>query len=151
MAHATYLRLRTADIWSFGITALELSQGHAPLSRLPPVKVLLKTLQDEPPTLDRTGGVHKYSKVMEDFVRLCLQKDPNKRPSADKLLGHAFFKQAKGKRHLVTAILGESSAFSSYVLNLEGRALADELDPPQPVFHPCPNGRSEHATCRSSR
>ncbi|KDN52972.1 kinase-like protein [Tilletiaria anomala UBC 951] len=94
-----------ADIWSFGITALELAHGRAPHSRFAPVKVLMKTLQDEPPQLDRTGGPHRYSKVMEDFVRVCLQKDPSKRPSAEKLLGHAFFKQAKSKKHLVTAIL----------------------------------------------
>ena len=94
-----------ADIWSFGITTLELAQGHAPNSRLAPVKVLMRTMQDEPPKLDRTGGAHKYSKTMEDFVRVCLQKDPNKRPSADKLLGHAFFKNAKPPRHLITAML----------------------------------------------
>lgn len=65
----------------------------------------MKTLQDEPPQLDRTGGAHKYSKVMEDFVRVCLQKDPSKRPSAEKLLGHAFFKQAKSKKFLETTVL----------------------------------------------
>ncbi|PWN49154.1 kinase-like protein [Violaceomyces palustris] len=94
-----------ADIWSFGITALELAQGRAPYSRLNPVKVLMRTMQDEPPQLDRNGNAHKYSKIMEDFVRLCLQKDPSKRPSADKLLGHAFFKQARPPKYLVTAIL----------------------------------------------
>lgn len=96
-----------ADIWSFGITALELAQGHAPYARLPPVKVLMKTLSDEPPTLDRTGGRHKYSKVFEDFVRVCLQKDPTKRPSAERLLKHAFFKNAKPPKYLVGAILSD--------------------------------------------
>ncbi|EPQ28142.1 uncharacterized protein PFL1_04469 [Pseudozyma flocculosa PF-1] len=94
-----------ADIWSFGITALELAQGRAPNSRLSPVKVLMRTMQDEPPQLDRNGNANKYSKTMEDFVRVCLQKDPAKRPSADKLLGHAFFKQAKPPKYLITAIL----------------------------------------------
>lgn len=94
-----------ADIWSFGITALELAQGHAPHSRLPPVKVLMKTLQEEPPKLDTTGGAHKYTKIFADFVRVCLQKDPDKRPSAEKLLKHAFFKNAKQQKYLVTSIL----------------------------------------------
>lgn len=74
--------LCSADIWSFGITALELTQGRAPYSRLAPVKVLMKTLQEDPPTLDRTGNAHKYSKTFDDFIRSCLQKDPNKRCAA---------------------------------------------------------------------
>lgn len=94
-----------ADIWSFGITALELAQGRAPNSKLNPVKVLMRTMQDEPPQLDRTGGAHKYSKLMDDFVRQCLQKNPEKRPTADKLLSHGFFKQAKSPKYLISAIL----------------------------------------------
>lgn len=94
-----------ADIWSFGITALELAQGRAPNSKLNPVKVLMRTMQDEPPQLDRTGGAHKYSKLMDDFVRQCLQKNPEKRPTADKLLSHGFFKQAKAPKYLISAVL----------------------------------------------
>ncbi|UZJ51399.1 hypothetical protein CBS101457_000719 [Exobasidium rhododendri] len=94
-----------ADIWSFGITALEMTSGRAPYSRLPAVKVLMKTLTEEPPELDRKGNAHKYSRLFDDFVRQCLQKDPAKRPSAEKLLAHGFFKQAKSSRYLVSSIL----------------------------------------------
>jgi serine/threonine protein kinase len=94
-----------ADIWSFGITALEMSSGRAPHSRLAPVKVLMKTLKEDPPALDRTGNAHKYSKLFDDFIRQCLQKDPTKRPSADKLLQHGFFKQAKSRKFLVSNML----------------------------------------------
>ena len=94
-----------ADIWSFGITALELTSGRAPHSRLPAVKILLKTLKEEPPELDRVGNAHKYSKLFDDFIRQCLQKDPAKRPSAEKLLQHGFFKQAKSRKYLVSTIL----------------------------------------------
>ncbi len=65
----------------------------------------MRTMQDEPPQLDRTGGAHKYSKLMDDFVRQCLQKDPEKRPTAEKLLSHGFFKQAKGQKHLISTVL----------------------------------------------
>ncbi|KAH0445953.1 hypothetical protein IEQ34_025214 [Dendrobium chrysotoxum] len=94
-----------ADIWSFGITALELSSGRAPHSRLPAIKILMRTLQDDPPKLDRENGAFKYSKLFDDFIKQCLQKDPSKRPSAEKLLQHGFFKQAKTKKHLVNSLL----------------------------------------------
>ncbi|KAI8091185.1 kinase-like domain-containing protein [Gilbertella persicaria] len=96
-----------ADIWSFGITAIELATGHAPFAKYPPLKVLMMTLSNEPPTLDRETTVHKYSKTFKEMIDTCLSKDPQKRPSAEKLLQHPFFKQAKRKEYLVKTILSE--------------------------------------------
>eukprot|EP00339_Tiarina_fusa_P026760 CAMPEP_0117080438 /NCGR_PEP_ID=MMETSP0472-20121206/56751_1 /TAXON_ID=693140 ORGANISM="Tiarina fusus, Strain LIS" /NCGR_SAMPLE_ID=MMETSP0472 /ASSEMBLY_ACC=CAM_ASM_000603 /LENGTH=335 /DNA_ID=CAMNT_0004808073 /DNA_START=218 /DNA_END=1222 /DNA_ORIENTATION=- len=90
-----------ADIWSLGITALELAHGQAPLAKYPPMKVLLLTLQNPPPALK---GV-SFSKNFHNFVEACLQKDPSKRPSATQLLEHKFLKQGKRadyvKQHLL--------------------------------------------------
>lgn len=83
-----------ADIWSFGITALELAHGHAPFSKYPPMKVLLMTIQNAPPGLDYDRD-RKFSKSFKEMVAMCLVKDQTKRPSVDKLLKHSFFKQAK--------------------------------------------------------
>jgi len=94
-----------ADIWSFGITAIELATGHAPFAKYPPIKVLMLTLQNEPPTLDRDQATHKFSKTFKDMIDSCLVKDPTKRPTSEKLLQHPFFKQAKKKSYLVSTIL----------------------------------------------
>lgn len=66
-----------ADIWSLGITAIELATGSAPYARFPPLKVLMMTLQRDPPRLPQDG--RKFSRQFRDFVECCLQKDPTKR------------------------------------------------------------------------
>ncbi|XP_019428412.1 PREDICTED: serine/threonine-protein kinase BLUS1-like [Lupinus angustifolius] len=93
-----------ADIWSFGITALELAHGHAPFSKYPPMKVLLMTLQNAPPGLDYERD-KRFSKSFKELVATCLVKDPKKRPSSEKLLKHHFFKQARPTDYLARTIL----------------------------------------------
>ncbi|KAL4559846.1 hypothetical protein LXL04_031992 [Taraxacum kok-saghyz] len=93
-----------ADIWSFGITALELAHGHAPFSKYPPMKVLLMTLQNAPPGLDYERD-KKFSKSFKQMIASCLVKDPSKRPSAKKLLKHSFFKQARTNDFIARKLL----------------------------------------------
>ncbi len=82
-----------ADIWSLGITAIEIAQGMAPYSIAPAMKVLIMTLQNPPPTLDSEHAA-KFSDEYQDFISSCLKKDPSERLSSSELLKHPVF--AKG-------------------------------------------------------
>jgi len=84
-----------ADIWSLGITALELCKGYAPYAKFAPMKVLLLTIQEDPPNLETYNDgddVNMWSKSFRSMIKLCLQKDPSKRPTCQDLLTHRHFK-----------------------------------------------------------
>ncbi|KAF9607667.1 hypothetical protein IFM89_037900 [Coptis chinensis] len=109
-----------ADIWSFGITALELARGHAPFSKYPPMKVLLMTLQNAPPGLDYKRD-NRFSKHFKDMVAACLVKDPKKRPSSEKLLKNRFFQKARSNEFIAKTLLQGLSPLGDRLKTLKAK------------------------------
>ncbi|KAM9285699.1 STE20-like serine/threonine-protein kinase isoform 2-T2 [Morus bassanus] len=76
-----------ADIWSLGITLIEMAQIEPPHHELNPMRVLLKIAKSDPPTLAQPS---KWSLDFKDFLKKCLEKNVDARWSATQLLQHPF-------------------------------------------------------------
>jgi serine/threonine protein kinase len=79
-----------ADVWSLGITAIEMAEGAPPHSNLHPLRAIFVIPTKPAPTL---ADPDNWSPEMLDFVRCCCQKDPNQRHDSALLSSHPFVKQ----------------------------------------------------------
>ncbi|KAJ8404203.1 hypothetical protein AAFF_G00339760 [Aldrovandia affinis] len=80
-----------ADVWSLGISLVELATGQFPYKNCKTdFEVLTKVLQEEPPLLPLGMG---FTLHFQSFVKDCLTKDHRKRPKYHKLLEHGFIRR----------------------------------------------------------
>ncbi|XP_075042950.1 mitogen-activated protein kinase kinase kinase kinase 1 isoform X3 [Mixophyes fleayi] len=80
------------DVWSLGITAIELVELQPPMFHVHPLRVLFLMSKSgyQPPKLKDKS---KWSAAFHNFIKVALTKNPKKRPSASKLLSHQFVVQ----------------------------------------------------------
>ncbi|XP_021707051.1 myosin-IIIb isoform X1 [Aedes aegypti] len=77
------------DVWSIGITAIELAEGDPPLCELHPMRALFQIPRNPPPRLTHPEN---YSAMLSDFISECLVKDLEQRPFSKELITHPFLK-----------------------------------------------------------
>lgn len=80
-----------ADIWSLGITAIEMAESKPPHYDINPLRVIFVIPNRAPPTLQKP---EQWSPNFQDFVAKCLHKNQAERPSAAELLNHPFITSA---------------------------------------------------------
>ncbi|XP_077788954.1 serine/threonine-protein kinase 3 isoform X4 [Podarcis muralis] len=81
-----------ADIWSLGITSIEMAEGKPPYADIHPMRAIFMIPTNPPPTFRKP---ELWSDEFTDFVKKCLVKNPEQRATATQLLQHPFIKNAK--------------------------------------------------------
>ncbi|XP_022225883.1 serine/threonine-protein kinase hippo [Drosophila obscura] len=95
-----------ADIWSLGITALEMAEGKPPYGDIHPMRAIFMIPQKPPPSFREPD---RWSTEFIDFVSKCLVKAPDERATATELLEHEFIRNAK-HRTILKNMLEETCA-----------------------------------------
>ena len=94
------------DIWSLGITTIEMGNGKAPYKEYSPMEFLAEMESNRIPKLNENEKF-KWSDDIKNFLKDCLIKNPQLRPDAKELLKKHknFFDKAKNKEYLVETVL----------------------------------------------
>ncbi|KTG34511.1 hypothetical protein cypCar_00008064 [Cyprinus carpio] len=85
-----------SDLWSLGITAIEMAEGAPPLCDMHPMRALFLIPRNPAPRLKSK----KWSKKFQSFIESCLVKNHNQRPSTEQLLKHPFIRELPNERQI---------------------------------------------------
>ena len=102
-----------ADIWSLGITAIEMAEGRPPHAEIHPMRAIFMIPTKPPPTLKVP---EEWSPLFRDFIGKCLVKNPEERTAADRLLQHDFIRTARGPRVIREMIANAQDIAAQYLL-----------------------------------
>lgn len=91
-----------SDLWSLGITSLEMAEGHPPLCDMHPMRALFLIPRNPPPRIKRSSK--KWTKKFDGFIETVLVKDYHQRPYTDQLLRHPFIRDQPPERSVRMAI-----------------------------------------------
>ena len=107
------------DIWSLGITCVELAEGEPPFSNLEPNKVMEK-ISKKPPRVDEIINFNEHTDEFKSFIEHCLEEDPNKRYTAEQLLKHVFITRfTKGRKYMIGLIKKHAADVEKYRIDSE--------------------------------
>ncbi|XP_055594014.1 mitogen-activated protein kinase kinase kinase kinase 3 isoform X2 [Uranotaenia lowii] len=130
------------DIWACGITAIELAELQPPMFDLHPMRALFLMSKSgfKPPTLK---DKERWSANFQSFLKVALTKNPKKRPTAERLLQHAFFQSEMSVRLAVELLQKYHSPHQSYFYH-EGdeegavaigpQRITSKMQAPSPVY-----------------
>eukprot|EP00794_Sanderia_malayensis_P013917 gene13917-15366_t len=88
------------DVWSMGITCIELAERKPPLFNINAMSALYHIAQNDPPSLSTDG----WSSEFKDFVSACLKKSPGDRPTTQELLSSSFIMKPRRPRVILELI-----------------------------------------------
>ena len=92
------------DIWSLGITCCEMCNGEPPFAELNPQNVMEK-IGTHPPKVDEIIKKEEHSKEFYDFIKKCLEVEPNKRPNARELIKHEFIVKYSKENNFIKELI----------------------------------------------
>ncbi|XP_021710910.1 mitogen-activated protein kinase kinase kinase kinase 3 isoform X1 [Aedes aegypti] len=129
------------DIWACGITAIELAELQPPMFDLHPMRALFLMSKSgfKPPTLKDKD---RWSPNFHSFLKVALTKNPKKRPTAERLLQHAFFQSEMSIRLAMELLQKYHSPHQSYFYHEEEEGavaigpqrITSKMHSPSPVY-----------------